>query len=136
MKSLDFFKGEIKCVKVICLFVFLFQSWKHFGRKLFGSCVNFGNFMAGNFLGGNFLAVNFLSHVVIFGNFMAGNYLGGNFLGRILCTHEAESYWDINEMLVMDLLGVCAKLCHYIKLISIIDNLCKTQWYMPKIQKF
>ena len=64
-------------------FFFLFQSWKLFGRKLFGPCVNFGNFMAGNFLGGNFLAGNFLSYVVIFGNFMAGNFLGGNFLGRI-----------------------------------------------------
>ena len=61
----------------------VFQSWKLFGRKLFGPCVNFGNFMAGNFLGGNFLAGNCLSHVVIFGNFMAGNFLGGNFLGRI-----------------------------------------------------
>ena len=68
-------KKEIKCVTV-CFFVF--KSWKLFGRKLFGPCVNFGNFMAGNFLGGNFLAGNFLSHVVIFGNF-----LGGNFLGRI-----------------------------------------------------
>ena len=60
------------------LICFLFNIWKLFGRKLFGPCVNFGNFMAGNFLGGNLL-----SYVVIFGNFMAGNFLGGNFLSRI-----------------------------------------------------
>ena len=83
MKNLDFVKGEIKCVKVICLIFFLFKSWKPLGRKLFRPCVNFGNFMTGNCLGGNFLAGKLLSYVVIFGKLMAGNLLGGNFLGRI-----------------------------------------------------
>ena len=62
---------------------FLFRSWKLFGRKLFGPCVNFGNFMAGNFLAGNFLAGNFLSYVVIFWKLYGRKLFGRKLFGRI-----------------------------------------------------
>ena len=72
-----FIVSYINCI-IYCIYFFIFT----FGKKIFGSCGNFANFMAGNFLGGNFLGETFcpmLSFLEILwpGTFWAETVFGG-----------------------------------------------------------